>query len=134
LQPEITAYVARLAVRRPDRVVAVEEVRRADDDELCGYVEVRDGQWCSLVVFGAELGRHDSRESARDQVLRDGLAVLAERWMLREAATGDDRIVCIQEAHPGAVTLALDYYSMPGVPTMTVTSQQLASGEWALYR
>ena len=41
-------------------------------------------------------------------------------------------MVCIQEAHPGAVTVARGYYSLPGVPTLTITADQLATGEWQL--
>ena len=109
----------------------VEEVRRSSDGELCGHVEQRDGQWCALTVFGAVLGRHDRREDAVDQVLAQGLAVLAERWRLRRGG-GDEEVVCIQEANAAAVTVALGYYSLPGVPTMTITTDQLASGEWEM--
>jgi len=113
---------------------SMEEVRRSDDDELCGHVDERDGSWCALTVFGAVLGRHDRRETAVDQVLGEGLASLADRWTLVDGATGDERVVCIQEANPAVVTVALDYYSLPGVPTMTLTTDQLASGEWTLRR
>ena len=110
------------------------EVRRPDDDELCGHVEPRDGRWCALTVFGAVLGSHDTREAATKQVLDEGLASLAERWTLRHGETGDEELVCIQEANPSAVTVALGYYSLPGVPTRTITAGQLASGEWELRR
>ena len=113
---------------------AMEQVRRTDDDELCGHVDVRDGSWCALTVFGAELGRHDGRDAAVDQVLAEGLASLAERWTLRRGATGEEQVVCIQEANPDTVTVALDYYSLPGVPTLTITTDQLSSGEWDLRR
>ena len=112
----------------------MDEVRRPDDDELCGHVVERDGQWSALVVFGEELARFDDRESATAHVLAEGLATLAERWTLRNGTTGDEQIVCIQEANPASVTLALDYYSLPGVPTMTITADRLASGEWVLMR
>jgi hypothetical protein len=55
----------------------MDEVRRPEDDELCGHVERRNGGWCALTVFGAVLGRHERREHAADQVLSDGLASLA---------------------------------------------------------
>ena len=111
----------------------MEEVRRAGDDELCGFVDLRAEQWSALTVFGGVLGAHDDRSAAVDQVLSDGLASLAERWTLRNG-DGDEQIVCIQEAKPSQVTVALDYYSLPGVPTMTITAAQLASGEWELVR
>lgn len=110
----------------------VDEVRRPSDGELCGHVDERAGAWCALTVFGAVLGRHLRRQDAVDQVLTDGLASLAERWTLRHGESGEEEVVCIQEAHAGAVTLARDYYSMPGVPTITITAAQLASGEWDL--
>lgn len=112
----------------------MDEVRRASDDELCGFVDFRDGRWCALAIFGAVIGDHDGSDAARQQLLDEGLASLAERWTLRNGATGDEEVVCIQEANPSAVTVALGYYSMPGVPTQTITAAQIASGQWHLHR
>lgn len=112
----------------------MEEIRRTDDGELCGHIAPVNGGWHALTVFGAVLGRHDDRDDAARHVLTDGLACLAERWTLRNGATGDEEVVCLQEANPASVTVALGYYSMPGVPTLTITAQQLASGEWELSR
>jgi hypothetical protein len=111
----------------------VEALRRPSDGELCGYVEQRDGQWHALTVFGAALGSHDQRASAAKQVLNEGLSSLAERWTLRHAESGDEEVVCIQEVNGGVVTVARGYYSLPGVPTLTITKDQIASGEWELY-
>lgn len=111
----------------------VEEVRRPEDGELCGHVELRDGSWCALVVFGAVLGHHPTRDGAVDQVLTDGLASLAERWTLQDAS-GWDEVVCVQEANEHTVTLALGYYSMPGVPTLTIARHELDAGTWKLHR
>lgn len=111
----------------------MDEVRRDTDDELCGFVEQRDGVWSALVVFGAELGRHETHDGAVAHVRTDGLAALSDRWKLR-SIDGDDQVVCIQEATTTEVTLALDHYSMPGVPTMTITSAELADGTWTLHR
>ncbi len=111
----------------------VEEVRRQPDGELCGHVEERAGQWYGLTVFGAVLGRHDTRRSAVDHVLADGLASLAERWTLRRGDSGEEEVVCIQEANAAAVTVARGYYSMPGVPTLTITAAQITSGEWEMH-
>ena len=108
-------------------------MRRPSDGELCGYVDERAGQWHAVTVFGAELGRHDSRADAVDQVLVEGLPSLAERWTLRHR-DGAEEVVCIQEANAGSVTVALGYYSLPGVPTRTITAAQLATGEWELHR
>ena len=112
----------------------MEEVRRPSDDELCGFVAPVDGVWLATVVFGSPIGRHDEREGAVEQVLTEGLSSLAERWTLHTTATGEDEVVCIVEAHPGAVTLALGYYSMPGVPTLRITADRLAAGDYRLTR
>jgi hypothetical protein len=45
-----------------------------------------------------------------------------------------DEVACIQEANAQSVTLALGYYSMPGVPTLTITASKIAAGEWGLHR
>ncbi len=66
-------------------------------------------------------------------MLTEGLASLAERWTLRHGDSGDEEVVCIQEANASAVTVARGYYSMPGVPTLTITAAQIASGEWEMY-
>jgi hypothetical protein len=110
----------------------MDEVRRQSDGELCGHVEEQAGEWYALTVFGAVLGRHDLRQGAVDQVLTDGLASLAEHWTLRHGENGEEEVVCIQEANAAAVTVALGYYSLPGVPTLTITAAQLASGEWEM--
>ena len=112
----------------------MDEVRRPGDGELCGHVEEREGQWYALTVFGSALGRHDRRQAATDQVLTEGLASLAGRWTLRDGGSGEEEIVCIQEANATAVTVARGYYSMPGVPSLTITAAQITSGEWELYR
>ena len=110
------------------------EIRRPDDDELCGYVEARGRDWHAITIFGGRLGVHDSREDAERQVLEIGLASLAERWMLIDVATGEEQVVCIQEASPSSVTLALDYYSLPGVPSLTVSRGDVTGGRWRLER
>ena len=38
----------------------MEEVRRRGDGELCGHLELSDGSWCALVVFGALFGYRSS--------------------------------------------------------------------------
>ena len=101
---------------------------------MCGYVEPRGDRWHALTVFGAPLGDHDDRESAATQVLEEGLASLAERWILCDGETGGEEVVCIQEANADSVTVARDYYSLPGVPTLTITRDQLRAGVWRLLR
>lgn len=113
----------------------MEEIRRPGDGELCGHVRsVALGEWEALTVFGSPIGRHPDRHRAVEHVLGDGLAALAERWTLRDGGTGDEQVVCIVEANQQEVTVALDYYALPGVPTLTITAGQLAAGEWVLRR
>lgn len=110
------------------------EIRREGDDELCGFVDRRDDGWHSLAVFGATIAVHDSSGAAEAAVRAEGLASLAERWTLLDRATGQEQIVCIQEADPDGVTLALDYHSLPGVPTLRIPRSDLAHGNWTLRR
>jgi hypothetical protein len=115
---------------RDDR--AVLEVRRPDDDELCGFVAERHGRWQSIAVFGGVLRLHDTEADAIRDVLEAGLTSLADRWTLVDVLSGEEQVVCVQEASPSSVTVALDYYSLPGVPTITLTRRDLADGRWRL--
>jgi hypothetical protein len=110
------------------------EVRRDSDGELCGHVVSRTDGWHALTVFGGQLGVEVTQASAVACVLERGLASLAERWQLRAAHDDETQVVCIQEADPTGVTLALDHYSLPGVPTKRITRAQLDTGEWVLTR
>jgi hypothetical protein len=110
------------------------EVRRAEDGELCGYVVERPDGWSAVTVFGGHLGDHETAEGAERQVRDGGLASLAERWVLVDALAGEEQIVCIQEATPNRLRLALDYYSLPGVPTLDIGPDDLAGGRWQLRR
>ena len=110
------------------------EVRRGDDDELCGYVDGDDHEWHAMTVFGGRLGVHDRREDAERHVLDVGLASLAERWTLVDPTSAEEQVVCIQEASPAGVTLALGYYSLPGVPTLRLSRGELADDGWQLRR
>ena len=103
------------------------EIRRSDDNELCGFVEESDGSWYACSIFGGRLASFADRADAVDRVLAVGLASLAERWWFRESPGSEWQVVCIQEASPESVKLALDYYSLPGVPTITVSRHQLNS-------
>ncbi len=103
------------------------EVRR-DDGELCGFVAADGGRWQSLTVFGATLATHDTRAEAEQHVEHTGLSVMADRWTLVDPSTGEEELVSIQQVSPVEVTLALGYYSLPGVPTVTITVDELRSG------
>lgn len=111
------------------------EIRRDEDQELCGWV-VADGAdaWRALTVFGADLARCPSAAEASRVVLDQGLASLAAHWLLTGPGFDGEQIVCIQSASPGSVTVALDYYSFPGVPTLTLSAADLGTGPWRLRR
>ena len=103
-------------------------VCRASDRELCGHVLPTKGEWQSLAVFGGLLATHPTRDEAERHVINQGLASLAERWSYRESPDREWQVACIQEASRDDVRLALDYYSLPGVPTRVVTRADLNSG------
>lgn len=107
------------------------EVRR-DDGELCGFAAPLGAQWRALTVFGAVLGTFNSELEATNHVLHRGLAVLAERWELRARCEQEWHIVCIQEANPRRVRVALGYYSLPDVPTRDISIDELRAGEFEL--
>jgi len=110
------------------------QVRRDEDYELCGFVAEAGDRWLAMTVFGAELGHRDDYDEAVRLVLDEGLASLAGHWMLSGPDVDGEQIVCIQHASQGSVTLALDYYSMPGVPSLTLSTDQLRTGLWTLLR
>ena len=110
------------------------EVRRPTDDELCGFVDEGDGVWHALTLFGGHLGSHDSADDAQQQILEVGLASLADRWLLVDSVSGDEEVVCICEVSPASVTVALGYYSLPGVPMRTIARDDLDRGRWRLQR
>ena len=107
------------------------EVRR-DDGELCGHVARVDGRWVALIVFGVTLAEFETEAQARDHVGGVGLEALADRWTLIDSSSGDEQVVLIQEASSTEVSLALGYYALPGVATMTVRVDELRSGRWRL--
>jgi hypothetical protein len=107
------------------------EVRR-EDGELCGYVAEAEDRWRALAVFGAPLGDHATEQGAEADVRTRGLAVLGELWTLVDGESGDEQHVRIQQASPSEVTVALDVYSLPGVPTRTLSVEDLAGGRWRL--
>ena len=110
------------------------EVRRERDGELCGFVTEQSGRWLALTVFGGHLGSFDSRDEAVALVRDTGLGSMAERWQLRRRGEANAEVVCIQEADPEGVTVALGYYSLPGVPTLRLSRAELESGAWELFR
>jgi hypothetical protein len=101
------------------------------DGELCGFIRPHADGWEALTVFGVVIELFTTRSEAEVIVRDRALAALAERWLLRRPGH-EEQIVCIQEASPDGVTVALDYYSMPGVPTLRIGRNQLDSGDVVL--
>lgn len=110
------------------------EAIHRDDGELCGFVRERDGQWHATTVFGSLIEATDSPAAATQVVREVGLAALAERWLLLDGTSAEAEVVCIQEASPDGVTLALGYFSMPGVPTLRITRDEIDNGRYVLRR
>ena len=108
------------------------EVRRTDDDELCGLVECRAEGWWALTVFGGELGLFADEAAARARVIAFGMRSLAERWTLIDGHSGEEQVVMIQQASRTQVVVALGYYSVVGVPSQTIRLDELRSGRWRL--
>ena len=103
-----------------------------DDGELCGFVQERGEQWNACTVFGVTFATHADEQSAARDVLHRGLQLLADRWELRARCEDEWHTVCIQEANPRRVRLALGYYSLPEVPTRTISVDELRAGEFEL--
>ncbi len=106
------------------------EVRR-EDGELCGHVRPVGDAWQALVVFGSVLATVPTEVEAEAVVRHEALASLSDRWTL-SGAGDDDGVVCIQEARPDGVRLALGYYSLPGVPSRWVGRDEIDAGEITL--
>jgi hypothetical protein len=84
------------------------EIRRDDDDELLGFVAPSDDSWSALAVFGGLLGTYPSEDEAEDEVRRNGLASLAERWWI-DVGNGWERC-CLVEAAPDRLVAVVAYY------------------------
>ena len=107
------------------------EVRR-EDGALCGYIRRRGERWQALTIFGSVLAETTDDLAARNVVLARGLASLGERWELRARCEDTWQVVCIQEASPRRVRVALGYHSLPGVPTREISVDELLAGEFEL--
>lgn len=110
------------------------EVRRPEDDELCGYVDGTERRFRALTVFLGVLAEFESEEQARQHVADHGLASLHERWQFRATPDAEWQTVLIQEARPGWVRLVLGYYSLPGVPTIELAMDEASQAEVVLPR
>jgi hypothetical protein len=80
-------------------------VRRAEDDELVGYLVPAAGGSVPVTLFGHPLGGPAAEEEAEALLVQRGLAVLAEPWWLDGVGEGGCRVQ-ILAAEPGSVLVA----------------------------
>jgi hypothetical protein len=106
----------------------MQEVRRSADGELCGYVRFENGRWQALTVFHGLLAEFDTTDSAVAHTSDHGLSSLQRRWLYRSASGEEWQTVLLQEVRPGRVRLVMGYYSLPGIPVIEVTAEDLAAG------
>ena len=76
--------------------------RRAEDDELLGYLDDGPGGVAPLTLFGVPLAEPGPVEDAERTLEARGLAALAEPWLLRRA-DGDEVRVAVVAAYPDRV-------------------------------
>lgn len=91
-----------------------QEIRRADDDELLGFVTPAAGTFQATTVFGGLLGEHPDADSAEHQLRQIGLSSLAERWWI----FSDDRWqrCWLIEASPDRVVAVIASYAFEARP------------------
>lgn len=91
-----------------------QEIRRADDDELLGFVIHAAGTFRATTVFGGLLGEHPDADSAERQLREIGLSSLAERWWI----FSDDRWqrCWLIEAFPDRVLAVIATYAFEARP------------------
>lgn len=80
------------------------EHRRADDNELIGFL-VPDGEWFRPVtVFGYPIAASAAREAAEEELDQRGLRYLAERWTLQLEGQSPIQVEIV-EANPHQVVV-----------------------------
>ncbi|WP_051267363.1 hypothetical protein [Nakamurella lactea] len=105
------------------------EIRRADDDELLGFVAAAEdaGGYRSLTVFGGLLGIHDDGEAAEQQVRSIGLQSLAERWWIH--SDGRWERCHLIEASPDRLLVMIATYAFEARPQVVPPGTPLQLAE-----
>lgn len=103
-------------------------VRRPSDGEALGSVRRLADGWIAETVFGGHLATTPDRAAALDRLEADGLGAMARRWWYRPEPDADWQVALVQEAWPGRATLVLGPYALPGLPTVTVSREDLLRG------
>ena len=97
--------------------------RRAEDDELLGYLAQEPGGTVPLTLFGVPLGEAGTSEQAEAVLRSRGLACLADPWLLTQE-DGEEVRVALVAAYPDRVLVvpAPYGYPEPGVATVVVAA------------
>jgi len=109
---------------------ARQEIRRADDDELLGFVAVDpdgSGNHLASTGFGGLLGSHPDADSAEQQVREVGLSSLAERWWI--FADGQWQHCWLIEASPDRVVAVISSYAFTARPEVIPSGTPLQLSE-----
>ena len=86
------------------------EYRRADDDELLGYLRASAGGVEAVTLFGYPIGEAATSIDAERYLDALGLSYLSERWMLTLDGRTEPVTVQLVEATPALLTLkSVDY-------------------------
>jgi hypothetical protein len=87
------------------------EHRRADDDELVGFLVPDGDQFVPVTVFGYPIAQSAPRGESEGELDRRGLSYLAERWVLRLPDQTSIQVE-IAEASPAQVVVqSVDLFS-----------------------
>lgn len=79
------------------------EVRRAEDDELLGFLVADGGRVLPTTVFGTPLAEAGSEDQGRELLTSLGLDYLTDPWLMRRDE--DEIQVRVVEADPTRVTV-----------------------------
>ena len=124
------AILGTVPAKSPDD--RLQEVRRPQDSELCGFVRRHHEGFQALTIFHGVLGQFEDAAEASQHVADRGLASLRDHWHFRASPEDEWQIVLVQEARPGWVRLVLGYYSLAGVPTLEVAFDDASEAELVL--
>jgi hypothetical protein len=87
------------------------EHRRAEDDELIGFL-VPDGEWfVPVTMFGYPIAASAAREAAEEELDRRGLRYLAERWTLQLQGQSPIQVEIVEASPQKVVVKNVDFSS-----------------------
>lgn len=104
-----------------------QQIRRADDDELLGFVIASAGTFLATTVFGGLLGEHPDADNAEHQLRAIGLSSLAERWWI--FSDGRWQRCWLIEASPDRVVAVIASYTFEARPQVIPAGTPLQFSE-----